>query len=262
MELAYITKDPSLAMLAEDSGVERLFIDLERLGKAGRQTGQGLFLSNHQLEDIAPIRKVLSRAKLMVRVDPIHPDSEQQISSVIDAGADLIMLPYFHRLDEAQVFLDLVGGRAATVLLVETQQAAAILDSLLLLPGLCEIHLGLNDLSLSMRKKCLFDLLIDGTVEGLCDSLQRGGLPYGIGGLAALHRSDLIVPPELMLAYQVCLGATRGWLGRTFRDAPASMLAESITALHQSIAFWRSADATMKQQMRIELGRHITAARG
>jgi 2-keto-3-deoxy-L-rhamnonate aldolase RhmA len=261
MKLAYITKDPSRAMFAENSGVDRIFLDLERLGKAGRQAGQGLFLSNHQLEDIAPIRKVISRAQLMVRVDPIHPGSKQQITSVIDAGADLVMLPYFHRLDEAQTFLDVVGGRAETVLLVETRQAAAILDDLLLLPGLCEIHLGLNDLSLSLKKKFLFDLLVDGTIEGLCESLRRSGLPYGIGGLAALHRSDLSVPPELMLAYQVCLGATRGWLGRTFRDVPSSMLAESIAALHRSIKFWNHADLATKQNMHVKLRRYIAAAR-
>ena len=63
--------------------------------------GAALFLSDHCLEDVPRIRKVLCRAKLMVRVDPLHAGSEHQISAVIDAGADFVMLPYFHRRDEA-----------------------------------------------------------------------------------------------------------------------------------------------------------------
>jgi hypothetical protein len=262
MELAYITNDATLARLAEEAGVDRIFIDLESLGKAERQSGRDLFLSSHRLSDIETIRKAISSAKLMVRVDPIHLGSAQQIASVIDAGADLIMLPYFHQPEQALEFLQLVEGRAESVLLVETQTAAASLDSLLHLPGLSEIHLGLNDLSLSLGKKFLFDLIADGTVAGLCNDLRKSGLPYGFGGIASLHRNDLAVPPELMLAYQVCLGATRGWLGRTFRDIEPLMLAQSIQALRRAIAFWQASDAATQQQMRRELWHQIAVARG
>jgi len=76
MELSLITNNPALANLAEDAGIDRIFIDLERLDKAERQVDRGLFLSDHCFNDIERIRHVLYRANLMVRVDPLHCGSE------------------------------------------------------------------------------------------------------------------------------------------------------------------------------------------
>jgi hypothetical protein len=262
MELSLITNKPDLACLAEDAGIDRLFIDLEQLGKARRQGGQGLFLSDHRLEDIASLRRSLRKAKLMVRIDPLHPGSEGQIASVIDSGTDLIMLPYFHRIDEAQVFLDLVSRRALAVLLVETREAAEMLGELCTLPGVAEIHLGLNDLSLCLGKRFLFDLIADGTVDRLCDVLRSSGLPFGVGGLACLRRHDLPVSPELVLAFQVCQGASRGWLGRSFRTINPSSYADSVRELRRAIAYWHAADSAAKEQMRAELLRQINSFHG
>lgn len=253
MKLSIITKDPDLAIQAEAAGIDRIFIDLERLGKAERQTGRNLFLSDHCLLDIAKIRRVIHKAKVLVRIDPLHPGSKQQIANGIDAGADMIMLPYFHRLDEAQEFVDLVRGKATALLLVETPEAAAILADLCRLPGVSEIHVGLNDLSISLGKQFLFDLIVDGTAEKLCDVLRRSGLPFGFGGIGCLKRRDLPVAPELILAFQICQGATRGWLGRSFRDFKISQLRESVAELRAAIEYWNSADLQEKERMRLEL---------
>ena len=258
MELSLITNNPALAGLAEDAGVDRILIDLERLGKAERQFNRGLFLSDHCFNDISPIRNVLNRTKLIVRVDPLHRGSKVQINNVIDEGADLVILPYFHRLDEAWEFLDLVGNRAAAVLLVETREAAKIMGELILLPGLSEIHIGLNDLSLSFGKAFLYDLIADGTVDGLCETLRRSGLPFGFGGIASLRRPDLPIPPELILAHQVCSGASRGWLSRSFRDVDPCLWKEEVNALRRVIAVWSSADSEEYQRMRLSLVRHIS----
>jgi hypothetical protein len=258
MELSLITNNPVLANLAEDAGIDRIFIDLERLGKAERQVDRGLFLSDHCFNDIERIRHVLHRANLMVRVDPLHCGSEGQVNNVIDAGADLVMLPYFHRLDEAWQFLDLVGNRAAAVLLVETREAAEILGELTQLPGVSEIHLGLNDLSLSFGKAFLYDLIADGTIDGLCNTLRSSGLPFGFGGIGSLRRRDLPIPPELILAYQVYQGASRGWLSRSFREIESSFWKEDVNALRRTIAFWRSADTGEYERMRMSLLRYIS----
>lgn len=259
MELSLITNNPVLANVAEDAGIDRIFIDLERLGKPERQLNRGLFLSDHHFNDIARIRDVLCRAKLMVRVDPMHDGSKEQINSVISAGADLVMLPYFHHLDEARQFLDLVGNSAATVLLVETRQASEILGKLTRLPGLSEIHIGLNDLSLSYGKAFLYDLIADGTIDGLCETLRSSGLPFGFGGIGSLRLRNLPIPPELILAYQVCQGASRGWLSRSFRGVESSFWKEDINALRRSITIWRSADTTEYVRMRRKLLRYISA---
>lgn len=257
MNLSLITNKPDRALLAEDAGIDRIFIDLERLGKAKRQNGRHLFLSDHSLQDLARMRQVICKANLMVRIDPLHPDSGSQIEAVLDSGADVIMLPYFHQLSEAQEFIDLVGCRAATVLLVETPGAASILSELSKLDGLSEIHVGLNDLSIGLGKNVLFDLVIDGTIDLLCASLRSTGLPFGFGGIACLDRDDLPISPELFLAFQICLGARCGWLGRTFRDTQPALLPSRISALRQAIAKWTHADQMEQHEVRQQLFQQI-----
>lgn len=55
---------------------------------------------------------------------------------MIEAGADLLMLPYFKTAEEVQTFVKYVDGRAKTVLLVETPEAAAIAENLVKFRGL------------------------------------------------------------------------------------------------------------------------------
>jgi hypothetical protein len=257
MKLSLITNNPELVYFAEEAGIDRIFIDLERLGKAERQLNEGLFLSDHCLSDLARVKYVLRKAELMVRVDPLHHGSEAQINSVIDAGADLVMLPYFHHLDEARVFIDIIDNRAASILLVETRQAADILDHVTRLPGLSEVHIGLNDLRLSFGKAFLYDLIADGNIDRLCETLRSSGLPFGFGGIASLRQSNLPIPPELILAYQVCQGASRGWLSRSFRGVEPACWKEDINAIRRAIAIWESADHGDYQRMRTRLMRHI-----
>jgi len=259
MQLSLITNDFELAKLAEDAGIERILIDLERLGKSTRQRGRHLFLSDHYLEDIPRMRQVLRQSRLMVRVDPLHADSTRQIDFVIRSGTDYVMLPYFHRLEEARHFLSLVQGRANGVLLVETKEAAAIVQDLCQLPGLAEMHIGLNDLSISLGKSFLFDLIADGTVDRLCATLRTSGIPFGFGGIGSLSRQDLPIDPRLILAEQVCQGATRGWLGRTFREVPPSLLEREVQMLRQAIVFWHTADGEAKEHMRRNLLQQLRA---
>jgi hypothetical protein len=259
VELSLITNDVVTAQSAEQAGVDRIMIDLERLGKSERQIGKGLFLSSHQTTDIPRVRAVLQNSKLMVRVDPIHAASARQIGLVIDAGADFVMLPYFQTRAEAQLFVSLVGGKARAVLLVETREAAARLAELCQLKGVAEIHIGLNDLSLSMGKPFLFDLVADDTIDRLCAVLRSYGVPFGYGGLGRLSRRDLPVSPELVLAHQVTQGATRGWLGRTFRDLdPADMVSE-IGRLRQAISRWKQATPFEIELLHSDLRRQIAA---
>jgi hypothetical protein len=259
MELSLITNNAAQAALAEEAGIDRIFIDLERRGKAERQRDRGLFLSDHCLGDIVKIRNVLHRTKLIVRVDPLHCDSEVQINNVIDAGADFVMLPYFHHLDQASKFLDLVGNRVASVLLVETCAAADKLVELTQLTGVTEIHIGLNDLCLSYGKPFLYDLIADGTIDRLCGILRSSTLPFGFGGIASLRSRGLPIPPDLILAYQVCQGANRGLLSRSFRNVASCFWEKDIIAIRQEIAYWTSVDNAKYERMRMLLIRHISS---
>ena len=220
LKLMYITNRPDVAQIAENSGVDRIFVDMEFIGKDERQRGMDSVKNHHTVEDVKAVRQVISKAELLVRVNPIHdalpdyPSSKDEIDAVIAAGADIVMLPYFKTLAEVQKFLAYVGGRARTMLLLETSDAVDILDSILQLDGIDEIHIGLNDLSICYGKKFLFELLTDGTVERLCRQLEVRGIFYGFGGIASLGRG--MVPAEMIIKEHYRLGSHMAILSRSF----------------------------------------------
>lgn len=222
LKLMYITNRPDVAQIAESAGVDRIFVDMEYIGKADRQGGMDTVQSHHTVEDVRKIKQATDKAEVLVRVNPIHNASEdycssrEEIDEVIKAGADIIMLPFFKSADEVKNFIDLVGCRATTVLLLETPQAVENIDEILKIPGIDEIHIGLNDLSLGYGKKFMFELLSDGTVERLCLKFKQKGIPYGFGGIAALGKG--ILPSEYIIREHYRLGSSRTILSRSFCD--------------------------------------------
>lgn len=223
IKLMYITNRPSIARIAEAAGVDRIFIDMESFGKQKRQGGMDTVQSHHTFEDEKAIRSVLTDAELLVRCNPIHEacegycGSDEEIETIIQNGADIIMLPYFKTVDEAAFFIEQVGGRAKTDLLVETPEAVEAIDEILALPGIDEVHIGINDLSLGYRKQFMFELLTDGTVERLCGKFQEAGISFGIGGIASLGRG--LLPAEYLIKEHYRLGSTAAILSRSFCNA-------------------------------------------
>lgn len=214
LNLFYITNRPAVALLAERYGVNRIWIDLETLGKEERQPGNTV-KSHHSVSDIELIKPLLSHSQMLVRVNPWNENSVDEINAVIDAGADIIMLPYWKTPEEVQSFLSAVNGRAKTTLLLETKEAVENVDDVLELE-FDEIHIGLNDLHLSYGLTFMFELLSNGTVEMLCRKFKAKGLPYGFGGVARLGKGML--PAEKVIMEHYRLGSTRAILSRSFCD--------------------------------------------
>lgn len=98
--LMYITNNPQVALIAEKYGVDRIWIDLETLGKEERQRGMNTVKSKHTIDDIKIIKPLLTRAEMLVRINPWHDGSEKEIEEVISAGADMIMLPMWKTVEE------------------------------------------------------------------------------------------------------------------------------------------------------------------
>ena len=212
----FITNRPDVALVAEKYGVDRIWVDLEVLGKEERQRNMNTVKSNHSISDIAAIKPLLSRAEMMVRVNHWHEGSQKEIDDVIAAGADIVMLPYWKTPEEVKSFLKAVHGRAQTSLLLETKEAVECVDEVLKLPGIDEIHIGLNDLHLSYGMSFMFEPLADGTVEMLCEKFKKAGIPYGFGGIAKL--GDGMLPAEKIIMEHYRLGSTRAILSRSFCD--------------------------------------------
>ncbi len=220
LKLMYITNRPDVALIAEEAGVDRIFIDMEYIGKAKRQGGMDSVQNHHTVEDVKNIRAVLTKSQLLVRVNPMHEasdeycSSEEEINAVIEAGADIVMLPFFKTVEEVKKFIAYVGGRAKVLLLMETPEAADLVDEIIAVPGIDEIHLGINDMSLGYHKTFMFELLADGTVEDLCLKFKRGGIPYGFGGVASIGTGKL--PAEAILKEHYRLGSSMVILSRSF----------------------------------------------
>ena len=221
MKFIYITNQPRIALVAEKYGVQYLMVDMEYIGKEERQAGYDSVKNRHSFEDIRKIKKCLTKSRLLVRCNPIHEGSKDMVSSqkeiqtAIECGADVVMLPYFKTVEEVKYFLQIAGGRGIEKwLLLETPQAAERIEEILRLEGIDGVHIGLNDLSLGYRKKFMFELLVDGTVETLCHKLQEKEIPFGFGGIAALGQGA--VPAEYILGEHYRLGSQRAILSRTF----------------------------------------------
>lgn len=217
LALMYITNDPTVAQIAEKNGVQRVWIDLETLGKEERQRNLNTVKSHHCIHDIEVISNVLTTSEVLVRVNPINPGSEEEINQVIAAGADMVMLPMWKSVEDVKQFLSFVNGRVKTTLLLETKEAVECLDQVLELGGFDEIHIGLDDLHLSYGLTFMFELLSNGTVESLCKKIAATGIPYGFGGIARI--GDGTLPAEWIVKEHYRLGSTRAILSRSFCNA-------------------------------------------
>lgn len=222
LKLMYITNRPEVARIAEEAGVDRLFVDMEYIGKDLRQGGMDTVQNHHTFDDIAAIRNAISKSKVQVRVNPIHeetPDyckTEDEINKAIDCGADILMLPMYKTVADVERFLKAVDGRVTTLLLAETIEAAAIMPEVVKINEVDEIHIGLNDLHLALGLGFMFELLADGTVDKLCDIIRPSGKPYGFGGIARLGHG--ILPAEKIMVEHYRLGSSMVILSRAFCD--------------------------------------------
>ncbi len=235
LELFYITNNPEVAKIAEEYGVNRLWIDLEVLGKKEQQKGRNTVRSPLSISDIAKLKKVLKKSQLMVRVNPWNKSSDEEIAKVLDSGAEVLMLPMWKTFGEVEHFLKAVNGRAKTNLLLETKEAEAILPDVLSIKEIDEFHIGLNDLHLSYGLKFMFELLANGTVERICQKIKAAGFPYGFGGIARLGAG--LLPAEKIIMEHYRLGSTRAILARSFCNyEEAASIAEVRTIFANEMA--------------------------
>lgn len=252
LTLMYITNRPEVAKIAQKSGVDRVFVDMEYIGKDERQGGMDTVKSHHTYDDIQNIHNAIinGSSKLQVRVNPIHDatkdycSSEEEIDTAIKCGADILMLPMFKTAQEVDRFLSAVNDRAKTILLLETKEADQNVEEILSVKGFDEIHVGINDLHLAYKKKFMFELYVDGTLDRLCGIFRNRNIRFGIGGIARVGYGML--PAEYIIAEHYRLGSQMAILSRSFCDAnKATDMVEMeevfMTGVHNIRAFEKKA---------------------
>ncbi len=238
LNLMYITKRPEIARIAEEVGVDWIFVDMEFIGKDARQGGLDTVQNHHTVEDVKNVKAAVTKAKVLVRVNPIHeamvdyPSSEDEINATIEAGADIVMLPFFKTIAEVERFIRIVDGRAKTCLLVETPEAALLLDDILNVDGIDMIHLGLNDLHLALGMKFMFELLSDGTVDRLASKIKAKGIPFGFGGVATLTGGAM--PGSMVIKEHYRLGSSMVIVSRSFCNTDKITDLEEVRRIFQT----------------------------
>src|SRR5262249_4616647 len=156
--------------------------------KSERQKPLDTLISRHSVADANRLRSVLKQALLMVRINPMHDHTRDEIHACVAAGAEIVMLPMISHPDEAAQFVQIVGKRAKTCLLLETGAALARLRDIVSVPGVDEVHIGLNDLHLSLKLNFMFEVMSGGLIEYMTQTIRDRGLRFGIGGIARLGR--------------------------------------------------------------------------
>ena len=237
LDLLQITHDPAFARRCDALDGVRLFVDLERLGKAERQAGRNTFISAHQIDDVGRVKAQLSRSRLMVRVNPLHAGSAAEVDAVLAQGPDLLMLPMFADAGTLARFAAIVDGRCPIVPLLETAGALNTLEEWIATPGLAEVFVGLNDLHVSLGQRFMFEPLADGSVDRVAAAAARAGLGFGFGGIARLDEG--LLPGRDVLAEHVRLGSGAVILSRTFHRS------EALTVFEDEVLALRAAEAQL-----------------
>lgn len=246
LKLLYITNKPDVALIAEKNGVDRIWIDLEKEGKEERQKGRNTVKSNHSIDDIKKIKPLLTKAELIVRINPWSNRSINEIDSVIEAGADIIMLPMWKTVEEVQQFIKAVNGRCKTNLLLETIGAEKNIENVIKIDGIDEFHIGLNDLHLEYKLPYMMQLLSNGKIEEICNKIRPSGITFGFGGIGMIG-SGLIPSPEEIINEHFRLGSTALILSRSFCNQ------EKITDLNELDAIFNKGVKAIRKQEQIAL---------
>lgn len=216
LKTMFITNNPQIAQIAENHTVDFIFVDLETMGKEARQPNMDTVKSQHTFDDISSIKTALKKAQLLVRVNPLHQGSSDEINEAIARGADVLMLPMFRTASDAETFVSLIKGRTEVMLLAETPEAQANISAISQVAGVDSIHIGINDLHLAQKKKFMFELLVDGTVAEMCQYMGQHPIRYGFGGTSRLGHG--LLPAQHIIAQHYHLGSQQVILSRDFCD--------------------------------------------
>lgn len=216
MKYLMITNSISVGEFIVENGVDRVFIDLELLDKESRQGHLNTWKSNHSFSDIEKMRNKICGKKILVRLNPWNSNSKSEISKAIDYGADFLMIPMIKTFKDIKLFCEEVSNRVPVIPLIETKESIDFLHEIILLDGIEEVFIGLNDLSLSYGYKFMFEPLINGVLDNVANLLNANNIQWGFGGIA--KKNNGLLPAEYILGEHVRLNSKLVILSRSFHE--------------------------------------------
>jgi citrate lyase beta subunit len=186
--------------------------------------------------DGARLYPVVPAGGRFARTNPVHPGLDAEIEALLAAGADVLMLPYFHRMEEVERFAALVAGRALTVGLAETPAALGLVERIAGDRLLDELHFGLTDLGIALDRT-MPEVMRDPYFLAAVAAVRGTGMPFGIAGLARPGDATLPHDPGAFARDVAARGATRALVSRSFmRNRGLDQLAGDVAALRAFLA--------------------------
>lgn len=226
MKYFLFSNSPSLTKFFDSIDcIETIFVDLETLGKRDRQPNLQTFVSNHTIDDVLIIRKVVKSSQFGVRINPVNPNTANEINYLIKCGVDVIMLPFFHSLDEIYYVLDVINGKASLDLLLETPSSLLFVDQI---PHnlIRNFHFGLNDLSISLKLNHIFAAYFNNKLIDAASSLYASNATFGFGGVGRVYSCP--ISSFNVLSRSLYLSGQRLILARSFINSFFNINGESL----------------------------------
>ncbi|PCJ05054.1 MAG: hypothetical protein COB16_16890 [Rhodobacteraceae bacterium] len=212
------------------AGVSAILIDLEHRGKAQRQDGFDTEINVHSVDDLRRLRDETDKT-IMCRIS--GPDaSDSELSSVIENGADEIIIPMVRRPAEVERIIKRTDGHCRITVMIETVDGASQAGSLSDL-SIDNIYVGLNDLHIQRGTRSIFAPLADGLLEKIRRRCANVG--FGFGGLT-LPNLGTPVPSMHLYAEMARLDCSFTFLRRSFyRDVSGRDLGEELANMKAAI---------------------------
>jgi len=193
-------------------GLNCFLVDWEDKGKNDRQMGYDTEIRPGTIEDLQNI-SAIPEAEVWCRLNHFGPWTEKEVESALLAGACGLFLPMVKKVDEVKLFLEYIGGRCSSGILIETVEAASLAKVFSRMP-LDRIYFGLNDFTISRNDRFIFTALYDGTVEYVRKEIGNNVL-FGFGGATAVN-CGTPVPSKNLLQEMARLECSFTFLRRSF----------------------------------------------
>ena len=104
------------------------------------------------------------------------------------------------------------------MLLLENKTAAERIEEIVRVAGVDDLHVGINDLTLSLGRPNAnrFAVMATDLMKRIADAVIAAGLRFGVGGIGRAMNNDQVIPGDLIYAQYPRLGATAALIARSF----------------------------------------------
>lgn len=248
-----ITNEIQEALILDYCGIQQIMVDCENIGKIERQKNKNTVINFHKIEDVEKLKKAGVKAKIICRINGFHSKISDEIERAIFSGSDLLMIPMIQSISEFEFLLEKVNGRVAILPLIETPYSIFKISKLIELAKPRQLHFGLNDLSLSLGLKNIFEILVSQPFATAVSVARENVDLVGIGGIGDPLSRQLLSPRLLVNEYKI-LGGNSVILSRSFFSGRynSEQIIQSLSLLEKYVLEERSLSRHKDLIFRIE----------